>query len=565
MKPNRLSRRIDQALGARRADLVIKGAQMLNVTTGEIVKTDIAICDDVIVGTYEAYEGEVEIDAAGRFAVPGFIDTHVHCESSLVTPFEFDRSVLPHGTTTAICDPHEIANVLGRDGVRYFLDAAAALAMDLRVQLPSCVPATDLETSGASLTAEDLLALRDHPKVLGLAEFMNYPGVLSKDPQVMEKLEAFQGGIIDGHSPLLGGRELNAYLSCGIRNCHESTSREEGLEKLRKGMHLLIREGTVSKDLRELAPLIDARTATSCSFCTDDRNPLDIFEEGHLDHLIRLAIAEGVPTVEVYRAASWTAAQWFGLSDRGVIAPGKRADIVLLDSLEECRVSQVLSAGRVVDDALFAARPRVEPVGLDSIKRAPITEQDLAAPASSPEGPVIGIRPGQIVTEHLTLALPYKDGCRLADPERDVLKVCVLERHGKNGNIGRGFVKGLGLREGAIASSVGHDSHNLCVTGANDADMVTAVNRLIALGGGFVAVRGGEVMAELPLSIAGLMSDKPFEAVRDDLEHLRKAVRALGSQLPEPFLQLAFLALPVIPHLKITDMGLVDVDRFCVL
>lgn len=557
-----LGKRIDQAMGRTKADLVIKDTRFLNVVTGEIASGDIAVCGDVIVGTYESYDGEVVIDGRNRIAVPGFIDTHVHCESTLVTPAEFDRCVLPRGTTTAVCDPHEICNVLGEEGLGYFLDSSVGLAMDLRVQLSSCVPATELETSGARLEAEDLVRHRGHPQVIGLAEFMNFPGVLHKDPKVLDKLAAFQGGHIDGHSPLVTGRDLNAYLSCGIRNCHETTGIEEAREKLRKGMQVLIRDGSVSKDVNTLAPIIDAMTSPFLGFCTDDRNPLDIAEEGHIDHLIRRSIALGAPIESVYRAATWSAARGFGLTDRGLIAPGFRADIVLLDDLEDCRVGQVIRSGRVVGPETFMGRTIVPPVGLGSIWLDPVTPEVFRTPSGGPSGPVIGLIPGKILTEHLTASLPYRNGERHPDLEADILKVCVLSRHGTNRNVGRGFVKGFGLKRGALASSVGHDSHNVIVVGADDADMAVAVNRLIELQGGFVAVLDGQVAGELALPLAGLISDRTFEEVEHLLTALRAAVRGMGCPLAEPFLQLAFLPLPVIPHLKITDRGLVDVDRF---
>jgi adenine deaminase len=557
-----LERRIDQALGRTKADLVIKGGRFLNVVTGELAEGDIALCGDRIVGTYESYDGETVIDGRGMIAVPGFIDTHVHCESTLVTPAEFDRCVLPRGTTTAICDPHEICNVLGTAGLEYFLEASRTLALDLKVQLSSCVPATELETSGACLGAGDLVRYRDHPSVIGLAEFMNFPGLLNKDADVLDKLAAFQGGHIDGHAPLLKGRELNAYLACGIRNCHETTSAEEAREKLRKGMQVLIRDGSVSKDVAALAGIIDMATSPFLAFCTDDRNPLDIAEEGHLDHLIRRAIALGAPVEAVYRAASWSAARGFGLNDRGLIAPGYRADIVLLEDLEECRVARVIRNGHPVGPETFEGRRAPPLVGLGSVRLEPVGPEAFRTPSSGPTGPVIGIETGKILTHHLTMSLPWRDGERLADPEAGVLKVAVLARHGNSRNIGRGFVHGFGFRRGALASSVGHDSHNVAVVGASDADMAVAVNRLIELQGGFVAVVDGRVVGELPLPVAGLISDLPFEAVEKRLLALRGAVREMGCPLPEPFLQLAFLPLPVIPHLKITDMGLVDVDRF---
>jgi adenine deaminase len=557
-----LERRIDQALNRAPADFVIRNARILNLVTGELNPGDIAICGETIVGTLESYRGLEEIDASGRIAVPGFIDSHVHCESTLVVPGEFDRCVVPHGTTTAICDPHEICNVLGLEGLKYFLDSALNTVMDLRVQLSSCVPATNLETSGARLTAADLVPYRDHPKVIGLAEFMNVPGVLNKDPECLDKLAAFHGRVIDGHAPLLSSRSLNAYLACGIRNCHETTNLAEGREKLSKGMQVLIREGSVSKDLTALAPLIGDFTSPFLGLCTDDRNPLDIHELGHMDYLVRRAIALGAPIAAVYRAASWSAARGFGLTDRGLIAPGFLADILLLDNLEACTVSSVLRRGRKVTADSFEDRALPAPSAGNSIRLSPVTAGIFAAPASGPSTPVIGIIPDKILTERLQASLPYRNGERHADLSQDILKVCVLERHGRNGNVGRGFVKGFGLLQGALASSVGHDSHNLCVVGANDDDMAVAVNRLLELGGGFIVVKAGAVLAEFALPFAGLMSLDPFETVRGKLYTLREAVRGLGCPLAEPFLHLAFLPLPVIPHLKITDRGLVDVDRF---
>jgi adenine deaminase len=557
-----LERVIDQASGRSQADLVVKNVRLLDVITGTLTETDIAICGDRIVGTYDSYRGTREVDGRGLAAVPGFIDTHLHVESSLVTPHEFDRCVLPHGVTTAICDPHEIANVLGVEGVRYFLDSSLATAMDLRVQLSSCVPATRFETSGARLDAADLVALRGHPKVIGLAEFMNFPGVLAKEPAALDKLAAFAGGHIDGHAPLLKGRDLNAYIASGVHTEHEATTLAEAREKLAKGMTILIREGSVSKDLHALVPILDANTSAFVAFCTDDRNPLDIAEEGHLDHSIRTAIELGAPLHHVYRAASWSAANAFGLRDRGMIAPGKRADIVLLEDLAHCTVRHVISAGRLVEPSLFAARPAVAPVGLQSVKADNVTAEDFRVPAAGPSTQVIGVVPGRIITERVVLDLPVRAGYKHGDLARDVIKVAVVARHGRNRNIGRAFVTGFGLKRGAIASSVGHDSHNICVVGADDADMAVAVNRLIALQGGFVVAEGGAVRAELALPIAGLMSVAPFEAVREALIPLRAAARALGCTLAEPFLQVAFLPLPVIPHLKVTDFGLFDVDRF---
>lgn len=557
-----LARRIAQGRGDEPADLVIRGAKLLDLVTGALVESDIALCGDSIVGTHGRYEGKAEFDASGLIAVPGFIDTHLHVESSLVTPFEFERCVLPHGVTTAICDPHEIANVLGVEGITYFLSCAEAMRMDLRVQLSSCVPATHLETAGAQLEARDLTPMMDHPKVIGLAEFMNFPGVLGRDPNCLAKLEAFSERHIDGHAPLVRGMDLNGYLAAGIRTDHETTTADEAREKLAKGMAILIREGSVSKDLHALIPLITRDASPFLAFCTDDRNPLDIAEEGHLDYMIRTAIAEGADILATYRVATLSAARNFGLFDRGFIGPGKRADIVLVEDLAACSVRQVFAGGRLVEPKLFENRKPIAPVGLGSVKSRPLTSADFAAKARAGDTPVIGVVPGRIITERLAMRLPERDGEALPDLVQDAVKVTVIERHGKSGGIATGFVHGFGMQRGAIASSVGHDSHNLCVVGVDAASMAAAANRLIAIGGGFAVAEGGTVTAELALPVAGLMSDQPFESVHFALEELRSAAKGLGVVLAEPFLQVAFLTLPVIPHLKITDKGLVDVDSF---
>ncbi len=557
-----LARCVAQGRGLERADLVLKGGRVFDLVTGELTRSDVAIANDRIVGTMGDYRGAVEVDVAGKIVVPGFIDTHLHVESSLITPLEFDRCVLAHGVTTAICDPHEIANVLGVAGLRYFLDASMATAMDLRVQLSSCVPATHLETSGARLEVDDLLPLSRHPKVLGLAEFMNFPGVLARDPACLAKLAAFQGRPIDGHAPLLSGLDLNGYLSAGVRTDHEVTNVPEALEKLAKGMQILVREGSVSKDLHALAPIITERLSPFIAFCTDDRNPLDIAEEGHLDFIIRTAIKLGAPPLAAYRAATISAARIFGFQDRGLVAPGWRADLVVLDDLESCAVSSVVTGGRMVDAALFAARGVVAPVGRHSVKARRVSASDFAARGQGPSTQAIGVVPGKIITERVPEILPFANGLRGIDLDRDFIKVAVVARHGVNDNIATAFVNGFGLKRGAIASSVGHDSHNITVVGADEKDMAVAVNRLIEIDGGFVVAEGGRVLAELALPVAGLMSLLSFEDVHKALIPLRAAAKSLGVVLAEPFLQVAFLPLPVIPHLKITDKGLVDVDRF---
>ncbi|MCF6321182.1 MAG: adenine deaminase [Rhizobiaceae bacterium] len=562
MSVEQLGKCIDQGRGLTQSDLVLKGGRFLDLVTGELVESDIAICGDKIVGTFGEYAGIKEIDISNKIVVPGFIDTHLHIESSLVTPFEFDRCVTPRGITTAICDPHEIANVCGIEGIAYFVDCAQHTVLDIRVQLSSCVPATNMETSGARLDFADLEPYRDNAKVIGLAEFMNFPGVLNKDPVAMEKLAGFEGRHIDGHAPLLGGRDLNGYLAAGIGTEHEATSAEEALEKMRKGMHILIREGSVSKDLEALMPIITERSSAFIAFCTDDRNPLDIAEYGHIDHMIRTAIQRGALPLAVYRAASLSAARAFGLTDRGMVAPGWRADLVIVDSLEGCNASQVIVAGNIVNEALFKNRTIIPPIGRNSVHANTVNAIDFTIPATNKPTRVIGIVPGRIITENLVADMPMENGSKRVDLANDNIKMAVVERHGKNGNIGTCFVNGFGLKSGAIASTVCHDHHNIAVIGVDDSDMAIAVNRLGEIEGGFVVVQDGQVIGEVALPIAGLMSLMSYEDVRDALGELRGAAISLGVTLEEPFLQLAFLALPVIPHLKLTDMGLVDVDKF---
>ena len=557
-----LSDLIAQGRGDVPADKVLRGGRVLDVVTGAFVEGDVAICGDTIVGIGADYEGAEVIDVTGLTLVPGFIDTHLHIESSLVTPHEFDRCVGPRGITTVICDPHEIANVIGVEGIQYFLDSATQTVMDIRVNLSSCVPSSHMETAGARIEAEDLAPLRDHPQVIGLAEFMNYPGVIFQDPGCMAKLEMFRGGHIDGHCPQLVGKDLNAYVAAGIRTEHEATTAEEALEKLRKGMRVLLREGSVSKDMAALQPILTDITSAYMCLCTDDRNPLDIGEHGHLDYMIRWMIAQGTPVLAAYRAASLSAAEAFGLKDRGQIAPGKRADIVALSSLEDCRAEMVLAGGVVVNDAAFATRQIAPPVGRNSVKAPKVTATSFRATSNQTMTDVIGVMEGKIITEHLREEIPIEDGDKRPDTARDLIRVAVVERHGINGNIATGFVKGFGLKHGAIASTVCHDHHNIAVVGADYDDMALAANRLGEIEGGFVVVRDGKVLAELALPVAGLMSLEPFEEVRDRLIDLRAAAKSLGVVLEEPFLQLAFVALPVIPALKITDRGMVDVVKF---
>ena len=557
-----LETRIAQGRGDNLADLVLRGGTVWDLVTDTRIEGDVAICGNMVVGIGADYEGHEVVDLRGLTLVPGFIDTHLHIESSLVTPFEFDRCVTPLGITTAICDPHEIANVIGLDGIQYFQEASKHTLMDIRVQLSSCVPSTEMETAGARINAKDLQPLMDHPSGIGLAEFMNYPGVIHRDPEAMAKLRLFETRHIDGHCPLLTGHDLNAYAAAGIRTEHEATTAGEALEKLQKGMRVLIREGSVSKDLLALQPLLNQCTAPYMCLCTDDRNPLDIADEGHLNFMIAKLIQLGTPPLAAYRAASLSGAEAFGLKDRGQIAPGRRADIVALSDVTSCTVETVFAGGVQVNYAAFATRNKIPPVARNSVRAPKVNAQDFRATANHEITDVIGIIEGQIITEHLQETISIEDGDKPPNPKRDLIRISVIERHGKNGNIATGFVKGFGLRAGAIASTVCHDHHNIVCVGVNYNDMALAVNRLSEIEGGFVVAQDGVVLAELALPVAGLMSVAPFEEVRASLEELRAAAISLGVVLNEPFLQLAFLALPVIPSLKITDRGMVDVTKF---
>jgi adenine deaminase len=557
--------RIDAARGLTACDLVLRGAKWLDVFSGQWLTGDIAINEGVIVGVGEKYQGKQTVSMKGRYLVPGFIDSHVHVESTLMVPSEFERVVLPRGTTSAILDPHEIVNVMGREGLEYILKCAERAQMDMFVMLSSCVPATHLETSGAKLSAQDLLPYKNHPKVLGLAEMMNYPGVLHKDPDVLEKIFQFQDGHIDGHSPMLRGRDLNAYLACGIKTCHESISEAEAQEKLERGMQVLLREGSVAKNLRELVGVLTEFSSPHVSLCTDDRNPLDILDEGHIDYLIRLAIKAGAPAHAVYRAASLSTAQCYGIERRGALASGWDADIVVLKDYKKCIVEKVIKAGRFVDEKTLG-RVQIEAPAQNSMRcRIPTIEQiQISNESAEPVNVrVIGIVPDNIVTESLTEKLKTNaEGFVQPDFKKDVLKIVVVERHGHDQPPSIGFVKGMGLKKGAIGSSVGHDSHNAVVIGADDADIVKCFARLKELGGGFVVVENGKILAELALPVAGLMTNAPLKDIYKNLKALRLQAKKLGCKLTDPFLQMAFLCLAVIPQLKITDRGLVDVGKF---
>lgn len=558
-----LARRIRQAKGEEPADFVIRNATVFDLATGALLPGDIAITGDTVVGIGERYDGADILDADGLVAVPGYIDSHVHVESSLVTPFEFERMVLPRGVTAAFCDPHELANVAGTRALDYFFDSAAKMAMDLFLQLPGCVPATPFETAGAELSAADLAPYRGRSGVPGLAEMMNVPGVLCGDPGVLEKLALFEDRNIDGHAPLLSGRALNAYLAAGIRNCHETDTRAEAEEKLRRGMAVMLREGSAGRNLDRLLPLLTVAVSPFLLFCTDDRNPADIRSEGHIDAMVRRALAAGCEPLAVFRAGSWSAARAFRLFDRGLVAPGYRADIVLLDGLRSANVLHVIRNGRRVTEALFASRPEPPSAAAfaGSVRCGRIAPEKLAVKGAAEKFPVIAVRDGTLMTGAEMHRLPHENGVLRPDPERDILKCAVVHRHGRNTNAGAGFVRGFGLTRGALASSVGHDSHNLCAVGVSDAEIAFAFDALAAAGGGFVAAAEGRVLALLPLPVGGLMSDRPWPEVAAQLGQVIAAARSLGCPLHEPFQALAFLPLPVIPHLRLTDRGVFDVDR----
>ncbi len=561
-----LKRLLGVARGAEPADLVFRRAQLVNVFSGEIHPADVAVCDGLIAGVGAGYEGRNALDLDGAFLAPGFIDAHVHIESSMVPPREFARAVLPRGVTTVVTDPHEIANVLGLAGIRFMLDQARDLPFSMLVNASSCVPATEMGTAGAKLDAADLRALAGERGVLGLAEVMNFPGVVFGDDSVLAKIEAFSGKVIDGHCPGLKGKELSAYVAAGIGSDHECTTVEEAREKLRLGMTIYIREATNARNLRALLPLVTQENERRVCFCTDDRQPGDLLEEGSIDHLVRLAIAEGVHPVTAIRMATLNPAEHFRLFDRGAVAPGRRADLVVFRELDAPRPFQVYVAGRLVaeEGKLVISLPPPVPVPAEvkSTVRIDWSRVDFSVPAAGTKIRVIGAIPDQLITQHLVVDAPVRDGVVQPDPERDLLKMAVIERHRGSGNVGLGLVKGIGLKRGAIAGTVAHDHHNLVVIGADDWSMLAAARAVAQAGGGQAVAEGQKVIALLPLPIAGLMSDLPIEEVRDRMAFLISAARELGSPLHDPFMAMSFLALEVIPELKLTDKGLVDVERF---
>jgi adenine deaminase len=556
-----LSRRIAVARGDEPADLVVRGGKVLSVFTKEWLDVDVAIVDGVIAGLGE-YDGREVLEADGRWVVPGFVDAHMHLETVKLLVDEFARLVLPLGTTTVVADPHEIANVLGTDGVHWLLDACEDLPLDVYFTASSCVPASRFESPRRPLSPGDLEGLLHRRRMVGLAEMMNYPGVIGGEPAELAKLQLGSVHHVDGHAPGVLGKSLQAYAAAGIGSDHEASTPEEGRERLRAGMWLLIREASAAKNLRALLPLVEEFGTDRIGFCTDDREPEHIADDGHMNAIVRDAVSLGLAPQDAIVLGSLNPARWHGLAHLGAVAPGYQADLLLLPDLDRFVPDVVLKAGRTV--AAFP-RPEVPEWVRHTVRLAPLRADSFRLPWQGEDGAsarVIGIVPGQIVTESLTAVPALEDGEVVADAGRDLAKIAVLERHLGTGRIGLGLVRGLGLREGALASSFSHDAHNVVVTGMDDASMRLAVERVAELGGGMVVAAGGDVRAELPLPIAGILSDAPFAEVVERGRACAAAVRELGCELDAPFQTLAFLALSVIPSLKVTDRGLVDVDRF---
>jgi adenine deaminase len=553
-----LSRRLAVARGDEPADLVVRGGRVLSVFTREWLDQDVAVADGFVAGLGD-YEGEEQLDATGRWVVPGFIDAHVHLESSKLLVDEFARLVLPLGTTTVVADPHEMANVLGTDGVHWLLDACDDVPLDVYFMASSCVPASAFESPRRPLSEGDLEGLLRRRRVLGLAEMMNFPGVVEGDERELAKLGLDGATHVDGHAPGLLGTALNAYAAAGIRSDHEARTVEEGRERLRAGLWLLIREASGARNLRALLPLVQELGPGRIAFCTDDREPEHIADEGHLNAMVRDAVAFGIAPEDALVMASHHPALWHGLDHLGAIAPGYQADLLLLSDLESFEPELGRKRGRPVGEI---GRPVVPEWVKQTIRIRPLAARDFAVPWEGGPARVIGVVPDQIVTEALVEEPTVADGKLVADPERDLAKIAVVERHLGTGRIGLGLVRGFGLRAGALASTIAHDAHNIVVVGMSDADMHHAVLRLAELGGGIAVVADGKVKAELPLPVAGLLSDRPLAEVVAATRACVEAARELGCEVPSPFQSLAFLALSVIPSLKITDRGLVDVDRF---
>jgi adenine deaminase len=552
-----LARRLAVARGDEIADVVIEGGKVFSVFTREWLDTEIAICDGYVAGL-GSYAGKEVVHARGRYVVPGLIDAHMHLETVKLLVDEFARLVLPMGTTTVVADPHEIANVLGTDGIHWLADVADEVPLDIFFMASSCVPASKFESPRRALTLGDLQGLLRRRRVIGLAEMMNYPGVVSGDPHELDKL-GLESSHVDGHAPGLLGPGLQAYVAAGIRSDHECYSAEEGRQRLRAGMWVLIREATAARNLEALAPLVAEFGPHRLALCTDDREPEHIAEVGHMNHVVRSAVELGISPEDALMMATLNPALWHGLREFGALAPGYVADLLLLPDLESFEPDVVLKRGAPVEEY---PSPAVPEWVRNTVRVAPTASNDFAIPWEGAAARVIGLIEGQIVTDDLREEPKVEDGFAVADPERDVLKIAVVERHLGTGRIGLGFVKGFGLKRGAIATSLAHDAHNIVVVGVDDGDMARAVGRLSETGGGLVVIADRGVQAELPLPVAGILSDAPFEEVVELSDACLAAVRGLGCDFPAPFQTLSFLALSVIPKLKITDRGLIDVDAF---
>ncbi len=550
---------------------LIKNGIVVNLLTEELESADLLIDGDRIagIGDYGDVSADTVIDAKGKYVCPAFIDGHIHIESTMLTPAELARVSLLHGTGSIVCDPHEIANVAGVSDIRYMLEASEGLPMTVYVMLPSCVPATPLDESGAVLTAEDIRPLYAHPRVLGLAEMMNFPGVLAGDADVMKKLEDARamGKVVNGHAPMLTGRSLDAYIASGVRDDHECSSADEAMEKLRRGQYIMLREGTAAHNLEALLPLLEKPYDQRCLFVTDDRHPADLLGEGHIDHILRRAVSLGVPFMTAVACASRRAAERFGLQNKGLLAPGYDADVILLDSLETLRVTDVITGGelRVRDGRLLpfdapAVSAELEKIVNDSFRLEFLSPTDFEIVGEG-DARAIEVIAGELLTREARV--PFKRETGGFDLANDVLKLAVIERHRGTGHRCVGLVKGIGLKRGAIASSVAHDSHNLIVIGACDADMALAANRVIEMRGGNAVADGGRIIAEMPLPIGGVMSGEAAETLAEQNERVRRASHALGAHASiEPFMNMAFLSLPVIPSLKMTTQGIFNVDEW---
>ena len=559
------ARLIAVARGDEAPDLVISGARVFAAFTKEWLDVEVAVADGRIAGLGGPYEGSERIDASGRYLIPGFIDAHMHIESSKLMVDEFVRAVLPHGTTAVVTDPHEIANVLGTDGVHWLLDVCEGLPVEIFVMASSCVPASEFESPRRSLSVGDMESILRRSHALGVAEMMNFPGVIAGEPTQLERLAVRGATHVDGHAPNVRGPGLDAYLAAGIRSDHEATTYEEALEKRRKGMWVLIREASNARNLVDLLPLIRDYGPDNCAFCTDDREPDFLVREGHINQMVRTAVTCDVSPEDALLLASLHPARYHGLTDYGAIAPGYVADFSLFEDLQHFVPAQVFKGGRLVaeEGRALPFEPRSVPLWVRrSVRVAPVAPEDFHIRSSGVEVRVIEVIPGQLLTNCRIEKPTVVGSLAVADPARDLAKIAVLERHHATGRVGKGFVTGFGLQRGAFASTVAHDAHNIVVVGASDEDMTMCVGRLEELGGGIVVVDEGRVVAELALPVAGLLADEPFEKVVERLDDAQAKLASLGVTMDSPFMTLSFLALSVIPALKITDRGLVDVDRF---